>query len=237
MRIRFPSAENKGFTLIELLVVIAVIAILAGMLLPTLGRAKERARRSTCINNIRTFTMATIMYADDNEGWYPRASSVHPPYYATHTFRDVFNRDYSISREQFYCPSNRSWNRDDFWNEHQPAAVVMGYFYFAGEPNYEKNLAGRRGSISKPAFALKDSDNSHYKILWSDLNRKWVTWGRDDGNALTRGVNHTIKKGDAPEGGHHGYRDGHVAWVPGIKFIQRPKLKFGPWPEIYFHDR
>ena len=76
MKKSFPKSQSRAvcFTLIELLVVIAIIAILAAMLLPALSAARERARSSNCMSNLKNLGLAVFMYADANSETYPHES-------------------------------------------------------------------------------------------------------------------------------------------------------------------
>jgi prepilin-type N-terminal cleavage/methylation domain-containing protein len=80
---RWPPSQRAAFTLIELLVVIAIIAILAGLLLPVLGRAKYSGMRSYCLNNIRQQHLCQMMYADDHAGRFPAHDDLSPDYHRT----------------------------------------------------------------------------------------------------------------------------------------------------------
>jgi len=146
--------RDRGFTLIEVLVVIAIIAILAAMLFPVFARAREMARKTSCMSNLRQLGMANHMYAQDWMGKFvvePTQNNPHPG-----LCRALY--PYVGSRHIFYCPAARACEKyaqsteycgppesiidtDENWDQ---GSISYRYFCFletdARNPNFRPQI-------------------------------------------------------------------------------------------------
>ena len=194
--------KRRGFTLIELLVVIAIIAILAAILFPVFAKAREKARQTSCLSNVKQIMLAILQYAQDyDETLIPGALVMAAPSGGNEWFEVL--SPYMKNTQLIVCPSKKSYYLGYGWNYQE-----FGYYY----GNHGTGWATTLGEIDRPAETILIGDNA------DDNHGARYLYKRSSSYLPARHNG----------GGNMGLCDGHAKWYS-RETLLKSRAEGAPW--------
>ncbi len=195
---------RKGFTLIELLVVIAIIAILAAILFPVFARAREKARQTSCLSNLKQLGLGVMMYVQDYDEKYNFAYTINP----TVMWPNLL-MPYVKNTQLFGCPSDPDpWNRG-------------GGLYLSYIPNYRMFPPGdtavptpvKMAALTKPSETIMLAENADGSTgnLQPDCQYAYGTNGPSASSGYNRWARVSLERHNG--GSNYAFADGHAKWL------------------------
>lgn len=213
--------RRHSFTLIELLVVIAIIAILAAMLLPALTKARSKARETSCKSLMKQYGMASCLYADDSDDWYPDVRTCLIPERGFILY--IGGANATLGEDLTRCPGDGSTAALDRLGifEHDGKRVKVSIGGTVNLSDSASPITGGTSSIWQSRNAKQNQEPSR-RVQWTDYQNQ------SDDHSINGPIMSTAKKGNTETNKsttlkeftfrHSGrcnaaYADGHVGWV------------------------
>ncbi len=220
-------STKRGFTLIELLVVIAIISILAAILFPVFARARENARRASCLSNMKQIGLGFMMYLQDYDERFPSdrktGNGTTPPAEAGGSWTSGYwywqqmIYPYTKSLQVYFCPSSPGPGLSGGAGSLTPPSK-NAIFY-----NYGTNMLVNRNTITLasvmyPTTTYLVMDSSAWRITGSALGASGYGYVPGMGELGVTATESTIYPLDWPKGRHFdganvAFADGHAKWV------------------------
>jgi prepilin-type N-terminal cleavage/methylation domain-containing protein/prepilin-type processing-associated H-X9-DG protein len=202
---------RKGFTLIELLVVIAIIAILAAILFPVFARAREKARQTTCLSNLKQLQLANMMYAQDYDERYVTTYS-YAPYPVLYWWVDLLY-PYTKNYQLVECPSGGfayGYNAANY----RPVLPPLGTLSYT-IPNIKNDVnhnvitsqsGAKMAVIAEPANCIMMCDATRHELYTGGTPNYRLLDVIDGGSASGVAKRHN-------DGFNVAFADGHAKWL------------------------